>query len=402
MKRRIACFIIISLFVMCVGDVKVTCAKADIQSTVKDISGTKRKLTMDSVKHIGTKLEDYNYPSEYAQVVDGHYYYMRQIKSNRYTVYRDAGKKVGSFKETSQGVGYMWEAFGWHEGKLYVEYLNESDSMIKIAVVDFKQKTMKTICTCAVHTTNKNLYHTTVYLYQNKIYAMHGWGDDKEFKVEEFDMSSGSLLNTFSFPKPGKNETMNFINIADGKIYYAIKHVKGKKQIVTFRCRDMETNKDKKVFRCKLFSKFSYNDSLIMKGKEIYYYSSYGAYDYRSVLVYSIPSAGGKMQQIGKGEIRDFTYNNKYYFYIDKKYRLHRQNRKTGKDKVISGIKAIKVDCTKKGLYVQKHDKWFDKEGFEDANADYAYALYFMNFKGGNVKKIAKYTMGHMGYEGWW
>lgn len=105
------------------------------------------------------------------------------------------------------------------------------------------------------------------------------------------------------------------------------------------------------------------------------------------------------MQRIGKGIIRDFAFNNKYYFYIDNKYRLHRQDRKTGKDKIISEIKVSKLDCTQKGLYVQKYDKWFEDDGFEDANADYAPALYFMNFKGGNVKKIAKYTMGHMSYE---
>lgn len=414
MKRNIACFIIISLLLMYIGNAKVTCAKVDIQSTVKDISGTKRKLTIDSVKNVGTKLEDFYYPSEYGQVANGHYYYMRQTKSNQFTIYPDAGKKVGSFKEANREPGYMRYGFGWYGGKFYLDIRNDEMKMIKVAVVDLKQKTTKTICTCTVHTDdamNKYLNHTEVYLYQNKIYAMHGLGDDKEFKVEEFDMSSGSLLYTFSFPKPGKNEIMNFINIADGKIYYAIERLTGKNQ-VTFRCRDMETNKDKKVFRCNLSSKnvhknyYHYGDNtLIMKGKEIYYYGTYGSGGYwLNGLVYSIPSAGGKMQQIGKGEIRDFAYNNKYYFYIDKKFSLHRQNRKTGKDKVISGIKAIKVDCTKKGLYVQKYDKWFDDDdasGFEYANADYGHALYFMNFKGGNVKKIAQYTMGHMSYEDW-
>ena len=399
MKRKIAYFIIISLLLGYVGNANVVSAKAEIQATVKDMSGVKRKLTVDSVKNLATQLYRYPFPGVYSQVVDGHYYYMRQTgKNSYYTVYRDKGKKVGSFKETFQGGGYDWHAFGWHEGKLYVEFINEEDHKIKISVVDFKQESIKTICTCTLPAAF-DIDNTAVYLYQDKIYAIDYF---KEKKAKEFDMSSGNLLNTFSFPKPGKNEDINFINIADGKIYYAIEQEKGKKLIVTFWCRDMASNKDKKVFRCK-FSGGSYHfNDLIMKGKEIYCYMTSKTYGYTQLLAYSIPSAGGKMQQIGKGEINDFAYNNKYYFYTDKKYRLHRQNRKTGKDKIISGIKVGTLDCTKKGLYVQKYDKWFDKYGYEYALADYSPALYYMNFKGGNVKKIAKYTIGHNSYDGWW
>lgn len=399
MKRLIAYFITISLLLGCVGNAKEATAQAKIQATVKDMSGVKRKLTMDSVKHVATKLIRYNYPGEYAQVADGHYYYMRQTgENNRYTVYRDKGKKVGSFKYTyeSPGWGYRWNAFGWHEGKLYVKFSDEDDHMIKIGVVDFKQESIKTICTCKFPASTIDVSWMDVYLYQNKIYANYVMKVKARYirKVKEYELSSGNLLNTFSDP--------GLINIADGKIYYTAYQGKGKKQIITFRCRDMATNKDKKVFRCTMPGKSYYFDELIMKGKEIYYYRTYGEYEYTSALAYSIPSFGGKMQQIGKGEIRNFVYSNKYYFYIDKKFRLHRQNRKTGKDKIISGIKAVKVDCTQKGLYVQKYDKWFDKDGFEDANDDYTPALYFMNFKGKNVKKIAKYTYGHMSYEGWW
>lgn len=144
---------------------------SEIRSTVKDVSGIKQKLTMDFVKHVAVKLEYYNYPSEYGQVVDGHYYYMRQTKSNQFTVYRDAGKKVGSFKVADQEEGYGWHAFGWYRGKFYLELCNEKDPMIKIAVADFKRKTTRTLCTCKVHPSvnNKDLFQTKVYLYQNKI-----------------------------------------------------------------------------------------------------------------------------------------------------------------------------------------------------------------------------------------
>lgn len=335
---------------------------SEIQSTVKE-----GKLTIDSVKHIATQLNWYPLPGIYSQVVDGHYYYMRQTEwgySNGYTMYRDKGKKVGLFHYTEESPWwvYDWHAFGWHEGKLYVEFIDEDEHKIKLGVVDFKKKSIKAICTCTLPAAF-DIINTDVYLYQDKIYAM----DKDERKVKEFDMSSGNLLNTFSLPKSGKNEEIYFICIADGKIYYAVEQRKGKKLVVTMHYRDMAGNKDKKILRFKVSRE-----------------SDWGYLQENNDLIV-----------ITKGEIYD-AYNNKYYFYIDKKYRLHRKNRKTGKDKIISGIKAVTVDCTKKGLYVQKYDKWYDDGFYEDAHADYAPALYFMDFKGGNVKKIAKYTRGTM------
>lgn len=249
-----------------------------------------------------------------------------------------------------------------------MEFIEEDDHKIKIGVVDFKQESIKTICTCTLPVAF-DLSNTRVYLYQDKIYAM----DENKRKVTEFDMSSGNLLNTFSFPKPGENKEIYFICIADGNIYYAVEQSTGKKLDVIMRYRDITGNNDKKILRFKVSRKNDWgylqeNNNLIV---------------------------------ITKGEIYD-VYNNKYYFYIDRKYRLYRQDRKTGRDRIISGIKAVMVDCTRKGLYVQEYDQWYDDGYYEDASVDYAPALYYMDFNGGNVKKIAKYTVGHWNYDGWW
>ena len=161
----------------------------------------------------------------------------------------------------------------------------------------------------------------------------------------------------------------------------------------------METNEDEKVFRCNVQESPSWGNNLVMDGKNLYYWGAYFYYEYKNrIKCYSIPLKNGKMEQIGKGKIRNFTYNNKYYFYVDKKYRLHRQNRKTKKDKIISDIKVSEVKCTNAGLYVKKYDSWFDNGGFEWANMDYSRTLYFMDFDGENVKRIAKGKRGHIDY----
>ena len=65
---------------------------------VTDPTGKKRKLKMGkvNVKDEGIKFCAASLPSEYAQVYDGHYYYLRADGSN-YTIYRDKGHRVGQF-----------------------------------------------------------------------------------------------------------------------------------------------------------------------------------------------------------------------------------------------------------------------------------------------------------------
>ena len=234
-------------------------------------------------------------------------------------------------------------------------------------------------------------------LTDNEIYCMYAY-DWEKYRVEKYDMA-GNELETFFFSKPAENEYMEFINIAEGKIYYMICTDKGNKNKVTFRCMDMETEKDEQVFSYCHSERFSKRNYLMMQEKEIYCWQNYFSDEYRPVMqLYVLTSTGGEMESIGNEAIYDFAYNTDYYFYVDRKHKLHRINRKTKKDNVISDIKVTEVKCTEDGLYVKEYDSWFDNGGFEWANMDYSRTLYFMDFDGENVKRIAKGKRGHIDY----
>ncbi len=75
---------------------------------VTDPTGKKRKLKLGKVNidNYGVKFCLASPPSDYAQVYDGHYYYLRSDGSGTYTIYCDKGKIVGQF---SLKIGYV----GW-------------------------------------------------------------------------------------------------------------------------------------------------------------------------------------------------------------------------------------------------------------------------------------------------
>ena len=59
-----------------------------IETVVKDVSGTKRDLKIDFVQNVGTEIKFLNITTDYSQVENGHYYYMRQIKKSIYDISR--------------------------------------------------------------------------------------------------------------------------------------------------------------------------------------------------------------------------------------------------------------------------------------------------------------------------
>ena len=66
--------------------------------TVTDLTGKKQKLKLGNV-NINNKeiFIPKDSSAEYAQVADGHYYYLRREGERRYTLYCDKGDKVGRF-----------------------------------------------------------------------------------------------------------------------------------------------------------------------------------------------------------------------------------------------------------------------------------------------------------------
>ena len=87
-----------------------------------------------------------------------------------------------------------------------------------------------------------------------------------------------------------------------------------------------------------------------------------------------------------------FAHNDKYIFYIDSKYKLHRVDKDNlQKDKIISKKKFWGVYCTNNELYLKKYYK--DMEDFfnkkeEESESDprlFRVGIYVMDFDGKEI-----------------
>lgn len=84
---------------------------------------------------------------------------------------------------------------------------------------------------------------------------------------------------------------------------------------------------------------------------------------------YLIPLSGGPIQIIdNKNKKIDYSYNEKYIYYIDEKFYVHRVDKKmTENNSIINQVKAMKVDATDQSVYVQG----YDRDLFEDTVIPY-------------------------------
>ena len=116
-----------------------------------------------------------------------------------------------------------------------------------------------------------------------------------------------------------------------------------------------------------------------------------------------IPLSGGDIQIIDtKNEKIDYSFNEKYIYYIDEKFYVHRVDKEmTENNDIISKVKAMKVDATDQFIYIQGYNEdlfentvipYEDLEDKDWDNSDwdwYSCALYKMDFNGKNLQKIA-------------
>lgn len=379
-----------------------------IQTTVEDVSGIKRKLNIDVAENVSAELQELYWPTEYSQVADGHYYYIRYKKKSLLTFYRevitiyqDAGHKIGDFNLDQFDESDYLAGFIRYGSRFYVKLRNLRTNTIKIVSVDTDKDKAELILELPAENIPENIYGNepeNIFLYDDAVYCIYPYRQSG-YQVEKYDMT-GKKLDEFT--KPAEGGHFEFLYIADGKLCYDDVRVQNdENEKIMFGYWDIRTKKDKQVF-CYQTRGSTIGNDFWVDGDNIYCLGSYNLHEdswsYRdTVCFYSFPASGGKMKQIGKGRIYDYAYNEKYYFYIDLDHMLHRCNRKMGEDKIISNIEAIEVMCTQKGLYVKEYDSWFeDEDGFEWAGDDYTNTLYFMDFEGENVKTIAKGEIGDM------
>ena len=339
---------------------------------VTDPTGKKRKLKMGKVDVMneGIKFYDSSPPSVYAQIYDGHYYYLRSNGSD-YTIYRDKGYKVGQFSLKNGYIGWFTKYDSDFYAIIRKEYIFKTKKDWEaveypeigihntIAFIDLKKKEAVPLRD-AGRVYDHNFYENSLIYFNEKsdIYVKSSiQGKDTEIPIPipataEYEITSSDKLK-----------------LIDGKWYYGIR----KSDIITLYSLDLVSWKREKLFCYKFKEKYDWLDCdcAFMKMDDDYIYS----------IDYIIPLAGGRMTKLpGKVWRETICSNKKYIYYIDEEFRIHRVTKKTLNHTVFSRIKAVDVQCTENCIYVVGYNEKYYKDFFnykekvdedEDIGCDY-------------------------------
>lgn len=367
---------------------------------VIDETGKERKLKLGNVnvKDVSVNAHNIWFPTNYVQVANNHYYYLRTDGERNYTIYQDKGKKAGEFS-LKKG---MIDEFILYNNKFYavVKRYFEDERGKEFVEIDLGRHIAIPICKLRFnYDKGKNTYVFLEGIYDGICYWKSENGRRSAIDLKKRKVVKNSIVPQFSYEG-------TFI---DGKIYsYKIKS--GKKiQIYSLNVNNL---KRKKVLEFESACKLSEEDAQYMEGIEI-------DEDYIYCRDYLIPRRGGEITKLPDRIIKSwdkswifsddpfttiFTHNKKFIFYMDGRGKIHRVNKKTREDVIMNGLDKVRlmdIKCTDDGVYAQVFHTSVSPTYICDWDDDFDYygstkdttescSLYYMDCNGGNVKKIWK------------
>lgn len=386
---------------------------------VTDETGKKctLKLAKLNEKDTGVYFREADPTSVFGQIDNGHYYYLKSNSKREYKIFRDEDVFVGEF---TLEYGYI-SSFAKYQNDFYAFItIEEGEAEVEttrqaLVRVDLKNKKVQSIIDDYEKTENadsQDNYFWADHLYDySALYQQYIYHDSRDEvidkKLDYQPYKSGKSLQRFSINNKKRtekilstsnmNEAKPYLTFVDGQILYG--RQKGKK--VYLYAYDLNTKKEseilcykrKKAYKCYGVPPFhpTNYDCVFVTMDETYIYCQ----------EFAIPRKGGKMQPLlrNAGEYWGgqfaFSTNRKYIFYLDKKYQLHRVDKKTRKDVKLSKKKWMSVYATDEKIYLVEYDEdivgayWQEDEG--DVVQDHDYpgenALYCMDFQG-KMKKV--------------
>ena len=337
--------------------------------TVIDETGKNCKLRLGDLDETDAGV---GFSSDFVHA-DGHYYYLQTGKEGKYTIYRDKRVVVGNFflKEgtvvgfAKAGEDFFASIMQWEEDPVTFDIENLRYDVVRINLETESVEVLLENCVAIGIVGHENIDVDEITFYRGRMY--YDSREDAQSKSDpgEF-LICRNLDNIDQQNKITSTEQMNeakpYLTFIDGKILYG--RQKGKE--VSLYMFDMETQEQTRLLRYKRkkayvrYSTLS-NDSVLLLVDNDYIYCQDMA----------IPRKGGKIQPLLKKALRylhggeiAFSSNKKYIFYLDKKYKLHRIDKRTGQDTLISDKKLMSVQCMEDRIYVKelRHGYWDEKK----------------------------------------
>lgn len=347
--------------------------------TVTDETGEKHKLRLGALDEtdVGVSFCTSDF-IEASQVSDGHYYYLHEGGGGKYTIYRDKKIVVGTFfvREgtvigfAKAGTDYFAQIMHVEEDPISFDVENITYDIVQIDLAAKDVEVLLKNCAEYDNVGEQRINVDDIIFYKGNMY--YDSRTDARQLIPEGGYEPGAFLLSRSLGNVEQeskmicteqmNEAKPYLTFADGKILYG----KQKGKIVALYMFDLETKEQTEVVRYKrhkayvLYATLS-NDSVLLSVDNDYIYCQDMA----------IPRKGGKIQPLLKNALRNkyggeviFSSNKKYIFYLNKKYELHRIDKKTGGDILISKKKLMSVQCMQDQIYVKelRHGYWDERE----------------------------------------
>lgn len=328
--------------------------------TVIDETGKNCKLRLGDLDEtdagVGFSSSDF---IEASQISDGHYYYFQTGKEGKYTIYRDKRVVVGNFfVKDGTVIGFAKAGEDFFANIMHVKE-NISYDTVRI---NLEAEGVEALLENYADVDDITIYRGNMYYDSGMVepwYMGGGYGPG-EFLIRR-NLDNIDQANKITSTEQ-MNEAKPYLTYIDGKILYG--RQKGKE--VSLYLFDMETQEQTELIRYKRKKAYARtstlsNDSVVVTVDDDYIYCQDMV----------IPRKGGKMQPLLKNALRRdffggamlFSSNKKYIFYLDKKYKLHRIDKKTGQDTIISDKKLMSVQCMEDRIYVKelRHGYWDDE-----------------------------------------
>lgn len=361
---------------------------------VSDELGIKHQLRLGEidVENTGQKLIEMYFSSDYSQVLDNHYYYMRSDNLGNHIVYRDNKEKVTQFTVKDAYISSFFKS-----GDLFYALLvstDEEKTLTNLAYIN--KETGKVTILQDMSKDIPLIRRDSPILYKGFLFyedmsalvpnsftgRLTRLSLNKGLRKEHFSLSC-EIENVF--PKP-------LITLIDGKIYYG----KQEEKMVTLYSFDLESNKEKEIFCYERKVGLEENEIMLQIDNEYIYCQDF-----------IIPREGGKMKRALKDRAGavPLSYNDEYIFYIDKKKYLHRIKKDTYKDVMICGeMKVENVECVEDRIYVRSCNEAVDKISDDDSDEIATHYssknLFSMDINGENRKRLCRektFTEGDFG-----
>lgn len=333
-----------------------------------------------------------SYFGEPSQVSDGHYYYLHMEKEGEYTIYRDKKVVEGHFfiKE-GEVTGFAKIGTDYFATIMYVEEspadINVTYDIVRIDLAAESVEILVEDCASFGNAGEQRIDVDEIIFYRGSMYYDSRTDVPRDAIWEPGDYLSGNFLISRSLDNIDQESKMTctkqmnkakpYLTFVDGKILYG--RQKGKE--VSLYMFDLETREQTKFLSYKRKKAYirdqSYSDDSVLLSVDD---------DYIYCQDMAIPRKGGKMQPLlknalsylGSDEIV-FSSNKEYIFYLDKKYHLHRIDKKTEQDTLISDKKLMSVQCMEDRVYVKVLRQGFWEAERWDECPD---ILYCMNLDG--------------------